>query len=65
MTGKRATDDRGTTLLLEHVHALALDVERGRPVRTRLYDALGPGLTDLLLSALTGPQGMRRRRPRD
>jgi hypothetical protein len=65
MTGKRMIEERGTTLLLEHVHALALDVERGRPVRTRLNDALGPGLTDLLLSALARPQGIRRRRPRD
>ena len=52
---------RGTAGLLAHVQALASDVERCRTPRARLSDRLGPGLADLLVHALAGDQGMRRR----
>ncbi len=55
------THEKGTASLVAHVQAVACDVERCRTPRARLSDRLGPGLADLLVHALAGDQGMRRR----
>jgi hypothetical protein len=61
MTPETSSEDRGTQHLVAHVQALAADVERCRPPLARVSDRLGPGLADLLVNALAGDQGMRRR----
>jgi hypothetical protein len=55
------TPDRGASLLLEHVHALAAEPERRRPPLVRLSEQIGPGLAVLLVEALASGQGSRRR----
>ena len=52
---------RGTAGLLAHVQALRVGRRTLPPPRARLSDRLGPGLADLLVHALAGDQGMRRR----
>jgi hypothetical protein len=64
MRGEGHSTEEGADRLVEHVRALAVDAERGRPPRERLSERIGRGLSDLLVTALAGDQGMRRRRRR-
>jgi hypothetical protein len=57
--------ERGTDAIVARVRAVAADVERCRSPRARLSDRVGQSLADLLVQALAGDHGMRRRRARD
>ncbi len=51
---------RGMERLVVHVQAVA-DLPDRRSPRERLTDQVGPELATILLNALTGDQGIRRR----
>ena len=61
VTSEENSREKGTASLVAHVQALASELERCRTPRARLSARLGPGLADLLVQALAGDQGMRRR----
>jgi len=62
MRGTMKTPGRGASLLLEHMNALASDGDHPRrPPFERLSEQIGPALAELLVQALAGDHGMRRR----
>ena len=55
------THDRGTDLVAAQIQALTTDAERHRTPLARVSDRVGRSLAELLVYALAGNQGMRRR----